>query len=76
VEGEQVAAGWPPWLVAVAAEAVRGWVPRRAESFEKLDKVTHALLVSCLLASLFLLVLALVSAASAHRSSKKKYYSY
>ncbi|KAL5226981.1 hypothetical protein ABZP36_015246 [Zizania latifolia] len=39
VEGEQVAAGWPPWLVAVAAEAVRGWVPRRAESFEKLDKV-------------------------------------
>uniref|UniRef100_A0A0D9UY00 [RNA-polymerase]-subunit kinase n=1 Tax=Leersia perrieri TaxID=77586 RepID=A0A0D9UY00_9ORYZ len=39
VEGEQVAAGWPPWLVAVAAEAVRGWVPRRAESFEKLDKI-------------------------------------
>lgn len=39
VEGEQVAAGWPPWLVAVAPEAVRGWVPRRAESFEKLDKV-------------------------------------
>jgi cyclin-dependent kinase 12/13 len=38
-EAEQVAAGWPPWLVAVAAEAVRGWVPRRAESFEKLDKV-------------------------------------
>ncbi|KAG8045605.1 hypothetical protein GUJ93_ZPchr0008g11587 [Zizania palustris] len=39
VEGEQVAAGWPPWLVAVASEAVRGWVPRRAESFEKLDKI-------------------------------------
>ncbi|RCV25135.1 hypothetical protein SETIT_5G142300v2 [Setaria italica] len=39
VEGEQVAAGWPPWLVAVAPEAVRGWVPRRAESFEKLDKI-------------------------------------
>ncbi|KAM0871623.1 hypothetical protein ACQ4PT_039257 [Festuca glaucescens] len=39
VEEEQVAAGWPPWLVAVAAEAVRGWVPRRAESFEKLDKI-------------------------------------
>uniref|UniRef100_A0A0E0BYQ3 [RNA-polymerase]-subunit kinase n=1 Tax=Oryza meridionalis TaxID=40149 RepID=A0A0E0BYQ3_9ORYZ len=39
VEGEQVAAGWPPWLVSVAAEAVRGWVPRRAESFEKLDKI-------------------------------------
>uniref|UniRef100_A0ACD5VQE0 Uncharacterized protein n=1 Tax=Avena sativa TaxID=4498 RepID=A0ACD5VQE0_AVESA len=39
VEAEQVAAGWPPWLVNVAAEAVRGWVPRRAESFEKLDKI-------------------------------------
>jgi hypothetical protein len=39
VEAEQVAVGWPPWLVAVAPEAVRGWVPRRAESFEKLDKV-------------------------------------
>lgn len=39
VEAEQVAAGWPPWLASVAAEAVRGWVPRRAESFEKLDKI-------------------------------------
>ncbi|XP_051128466.1 probable serine/threonine-protein kinase At1g54610 isoform X2 [Andrographis paniculata] len=39
VEGEQVAAGWPPWLVAVAGEALSGWVPRRADTFEKLDKV-------------------------------------
>jgi hypothetical protein len=39
-EGEHVAAGWPPWLVAVAPEAVRGWLPRRAESFERLDKVS------------------------------------
>ena len=38
-EGEQIAAGWPSWLVAVAGEAIRGWVPRRADSFEKLDKV-------------------------------------
>lgn len=38
-EGEQVAAGWPSWLAAVAGEAIRGWVPRRADSFEKLDKV-------------------------------------
>lgn len=38
-EGEQVSAGWPPWLAAVAGEAIRGWVPRRADSFEKLDKV-------------------------------------
>ncbi|XP_010260205.1 PREDICTED: probable serine/threonine-protein kinase At1g54610 isoform X2 [Nelumbo nucifera] len=39
MEGEQIAAGWPPWLAAVAGEAIRGWVPRRAESFEKLDKI-------------------------------------
>ena len=38
-EGEQVAAGWPAWLAAVAGEAIKGWVPRRADSFEKLDKV-------------------------------------
>ncbi|XP_028553542.1 probable serine/threonine-protein kinase At1g54610 [Dendrobium catenatum] len=38
-EGDQVAAGWPAWLVAVAGEAIRGWVPRRADSFEKLDKI-------------------------------------
>ncbi|KAL2472824.1 Protein kinase superfamily protein [Forsythia ovata] len=38
-EGEQVSAGWPPWLAAVAGEAIRGWVPRRADSFEKLDKI-------------------------------------
>lgn len=39
VEGEQVAAGWPAWLSAVAGEAIQGWVPLRAESFEKLEKV-------------------------------------
>ncbi|XP_078163936.1 putative serine/threonine-protein kinase At1g54610 isoform X4 [Carex rostrata] len=39
VLGEQVAAGWPPWLAAVAGEAIHGWVPRRADSFEKLDKI-------------------------------------
>ncbi|KAF0930232.1 hypothetical protein E2562_030876 [Oryza meyeriana var. granulata] len=38
VEAEQVAAGWPSWLSAVAAEAVHGWVPLKAENFEKLDK--------------------------------------
>ncbi|CAA0815979.1 Protein kinase superfamily protein [Striga hermonthica] len=38
-EGEQVAAGWPHWLAAVAGEAIKGWVPRRADSFEKLDKI-------------------------------------
>ncbi|KAF8411919.1 hypothetical protein HHK36_004477 [Tetracentron sinense] len=39
VEGEQVAAGWPSWLTAVAGEAIKGWLPRRADSFEKLDKI-------------------------------------
>ncbi|XP_029124678.1 probable serine/threonine-protein kinase At1g54610 isoform X2 [Cajanus cajan] len=39
MEGEQVAAGWPSWLAAVAGEAVNGWLPRRADSFEKLDKI-------------------------------------
>ncbi|KAG7953590.1 hypothetical protein I3843_12G117200 [Carya illinoinensis] len=38
-EGEQVAAGWPSWLAAVAGEAIRGWTPRRADSFQKLDKI-------------------------------------
>lgn len=39
VHGEQVAAGWPSWLSAVAGEAISGWTPRRADTFEKLDKV-------------------------------------
>lgn len=39
LEGEQLAAGWPGWLTAVAAEAIQGWVPLKADSFEKLEKV-------------------------------------
>ncbi|CAA2981410.1 probable serine threonine- kinase At1g54610 [Olea europaea subsp. europaea] len=39
LEGEQVAAGWPSWLVMVAGEAIRGWIPRKADTFEKLDKI-------------------------------------
>ncbi|KAB2061804.1 hypothetical protein ES319_A10G110700v1 [Gossypium barbadense] len=39
VHGEQVAAGWPPWLSNVAGEAISGWTPRRADSFEKIDKI-------------------------------------
>lgn len=39
VHGEQVAAGWPSWLSKVAGEAINGLTPRRADSFEKLDKV-------------------------------------
>jgi cyclin-dependent kinase 12/13 len=42
--GDQVAAGWPAWLSAVAGEAIDGWTPRGADSFEKIDKVrTRAL---------------------------------
>jgi hypothetical protein len=37
--GEQVAAGWPAWLSAVAGDAIKGWIPRHAASFEKLDKI-------------------------------------
>lgn len=39
VLGEQVAAGWPSWLSAVAGEAINGWTPRRADTFEKIDKI-------------------------------------
>ncbi|KAK9136985.1 hypothetical protein Sjap_007579 [Stephania japonica] len=39
VVGEQVAAGWPSWLSAVAAEAIGGWTPRRADSFQKINKI-------------------------------------
>ncbi|KAL1334176.1 hypothetical protein HN51_063071 [Arachis hypogaea] len=39
VEGEQAAAGWPAWLSSVAAEAIQGWVPLRADAFEKLEKI-------------------------------------
>ncbi|KAH1111704.1 hypothetical protein GLYMA_04G165600v4 [Glycine max] len=39
VQGEHVAAGWPAWLSAVAGEAIQGWVPLRADAFEKLEKI-------------------------------------
>lgn len=39
-EAELIAAGWPYWLTSVAGEAIKGWIPRRADSFEKLDKVS------------------------------------
>ncbi|KAJ4956191.1 hypothetical protein NE237_012974 [Protea cynaroides] len=39
LHGEQVAAGWPSWLSAVAGEAIKGLTPRRADTFEKLDKI-------------------------------------
>lgn len=38
-QGEQVAAGWPSWLTAVCGEALSGWIPRKADTFEKIDKI-------------------------------------
>ncbi|KAI4367054.1 hypothetical protein MLD38_022835 [Melastoma candidum] len=38
-KGAQVVTAWPPWLTAVAGESIAGWAPRRAESFEKLEKI-------------------------------------
>ncbi|CAK7336789.1 unnamed protein product [Dovyalis caffra] len=31
--------GWPSWLMAVAGDAIGDWTPRRANSFEKIDKI-------------------------------------
>ncbi|KAF5743667.1 serine/threonine-protein kinase [Tripterygium wilfordii] len=31
--------GWPSWLVAFAGDAISNWTPRRANTFEKLDKI-------------------------------------
>ncbi|KAL9691884.1 hypothetical protein QQ045_012311 [Rhodiola kirilowii] len=39
LDAEQVAAGWPSWLCAVASEAIHGWMPLRPDSFVKLDKI-------------------------------------
>lgn len=36
----ELAAGWPAWLVSVAGEALVNWTPRRASTFEKLEKVS------------------------------------
>lgn len=33
--------GWPTWLSAAAGDALSGWGPRRADSFEKLEKVRY-----------------------------------
>ncbi|KAJ1265182.1 hypothetical protein BS78_08G060000 [Paspalum vaginatum] len=39
LSGEHAVAGWPSWLINVAPKAVEGWLPRRADSFEKLAKI-------------------------------------
>ncbi|KAJ3703875.1 hypothetical protein LUZ61_007580 [Rhynchospora tenuis] len=37
--GDHTQSGWPTWLSSVSGEAIRGWLPRRADSFQKLDKI-------------------------------------
>ncbi|KAL6996884.1 hypothetical protein U1Q18_007011 [Sarracenia purpurea var. burkii] len=31
--------GWPSWLCDVAGDAIKDWPPRRANTFEKIDKI-------------------------------------
>ncbi|KAM3301071.1 hypothetical protein P3S67_015571 [Capsicum chacoense] len=38
-EVEVVAAGCPNWLVAVSGKTINGWLPKRADNFEKIDKI-------------------------------------
>ncbi|KAK7272382.1 hypothetical protein RJT34_28928 [Clitoria ternatea] len=38
-EGEHVAAGWPNWLSSVAGEAIKGWIPCSANTFERFHKI-------------------------------------
>lgn len=35
----KTAQGWPSWLCAVAGDAIKDWTPRRANTFQKLDKI-------------------------------------
>ncbi|XP_026448232.1 probable serine/threonine-protein kinase At1g54610 [Papaver somniferum] len=41
LHGEQVAAGWPIWLVSVASEAIYVWTPRAAHTFEMLHQISR-----------------------------------
>ncbi|PNT65323.1 hypothetical protein BRADI_4g40416v3 [Brachypodium distachyon] len=34
-----VVAEWPAWLANVAPKAIEGWLPRQADSFDKIDKI-------------------------------------
>jgi cyclin-dependent kinase 12/13 len=35
------ASGWPLWLSEAAGDALRGWAPRGADAFQKLEKVRN-----------------------------------
>ncbi|KAK4741070.1 hypothetical protein SAY87_024658 [Trapa incisa] len=39
IEEEEIVAGWPSWLTSVAAEVIRGLVPRCPHSFKKLKVI-------------------------------------
>ncbi|KAM3311479.1 hypothetical protein ACQJBY_031876 [Aegilops geniculata] len=39
LSAEHLNTGWPDWLVTLAPEAVQGWAPLRADSFERLSKI-------------------------------------
>ncbi|XP_047335198.1 protein IMPAIRED IN BABA-INDUCED STERILITY 1-like [Impatiens glandulifera] len=38
-QAEQISAGWPCWLSAVAGEAIDGWLPLKSDLYEKMDKI-------------------------------------
>lgn len=47
LEDEELADGWPQWLLKnVSKEVLVGLVPKSAESYDKLDKVCYAVLIS------------------------------
>ncbi|CAI9280607.1 unnamed protein product [Lactuca saligna] len=35
----KIVQGWPSWLSDVAGDVIKDWIPRRANTFEKLDKI-------------------------------------
>ncbi|GAA0144385.1 non-receptor serine/threonine protein kinase [Lithospermum erythrorhizon] len=37
--GEGSASGWPRWLSSVAGDAIKGWLPRSADSYQKISKI-------------------------------------
>lgn len=38
-ESEVEASNWPIWLASAAGDAIKGWIPRRIESFQQMGKV-------------------------------------
>lgn len=52
--------GWPSWLTSVAGDAIRGLVPRRADSFIRFDKVIQRICLSIVILLLLLLLVFLL----------------